>query len=143
MSPKYRAQKIPSSHWATPEVLYECLHLEFHFTLDPCPLRQEGGLFGSRDGLLMPWTNQRVFCNPPYDRSVRQWLVKSQEADLAVFLLPVRTDTAWWHEIVLPHATEIRFLKGRLHFNDRNGRAPFPSVVVIFGAVHCAESPYA
>jgi len=47
-----------------------------------------------------------------------------------VCLIPSRTDTWWWHNYVMK-ADEIRFVKGRLHFNDR-GPAPFPSAVVIF-----------
>jgi site-specific DNA-methyltransferase (adenine-specific) len=49
-----------------------------------------------------------------------------------IALLPSRTDTGWFHEDVLPGATQIRFIKGRLHFDDR-GPAPFPSMIVVFG----------
>lgn len=59
----------------------------------------------------------------------------------AVLLVPSRTDTAWWHEL-MGRATEIRFLRGRLAFEgvetkpevDRikqRSRAPFPSAVVV------------
>ena len=57
---------------------------------------------------------------------------RAQEADVAVFLLPVRTDTLWMHELVLPYAKEIRFIKGRLKFRDAKNSAPFPSMIVIF-----------
>lgn len=53
-------------------------------------------------------------------------------ADLAVFLLPARTDTRWFHEIVLPLAKEIRFIKGRLKFSGAKWNAPFPSMLVVF-----------
>ena len=53
------------------------------------------------------------------------------EADIAVFLLPARTDTEWFHEIVLPFASEIRFVKGRLKFGKSENSAPFPSVVIV------------
>jgi hypothetical protein len=47
--------------------------------------------------------------------------------------LPARVDTAAWHEIVARQAAEIRFLRGRLHFGDRDkNRAPFPSALVVF-----------
>ena len=32
----------------------------------------------------------------------------------------------------MPYATEIRFVKGRLNFNDDKSPAPFPCVLVIF-----------
>ena len=44
---------------------------------------------------------QRVYCNPPYGRGVADWLRKAREAKLAVFLLPARTDTKWWHEYAM------------------------------------------
>ncbi len=50
---------------------------------------------------------------------------------LIVMLIPARTDTRWFHEYILGQA-EIRFVKGRLCFGDGMGRAPFPSMIVIF-----------
>ena len=38
----------------------------------------------------------------------------------------------WFHEIVLPKAKEIRFIKGRLKFGDAVNAAPFPSMIVVF-----------
>jgi site-specific DNA-methyltransferase (adenine-specific) len=51
---------------------------------------------------------------------------------MAVYLIPARTDTRWFHQIVLPHAKEIRFIRGRLKFGGATNGAPFPSMVVIF-----------
>lgn len=114
-----------SVSWSTPEEVYRGLDAEFRFTLDPCPLGNGiGGLFWS-------WQGERVYCNPPYGRGVERWLSKAQEADVAVYLLPARTDTRWWHEFVMM-ADEIRFIKGRLKFGGAKSNAPFPSVVVVF-----------
>jgi hypothetical protein len=41
------------------------------------------------------------------------------------------TDTKWWHEYAMK-ADEIRFVKGRLHFNGHKTGAPFPSVILVF-----------
>lgn len=71
-----------------------------------------------------------MYCNPPYGRGVGAWLAKAREAELAVYLLPSRTDTAWWHDYALK-ADEIRFIRGRLYFSER-GPAPFPSVILIY-----------
>jgi hypothetical protein len=49
-----------------------------------------------------------------------------------VYLIPARTDTKWFHEMVLPNAKEIRFIKGRLKFGDAENSAPFPSMLVVF-----------
>lgn len=116
--------------WPTPVAVYRALDAEFHFDFDPCPLG------GSQDGLatlLTPWYGKRVFCNPPYGPGLSQWLERGLEANLAVFLIPARTDTKWFHGIVLPKAKEIRFIKGRLKFGDAINSAPFPSMIVIFG----------
>jgi site-specific DNA-methyltransferase (adenine-specific) len=71
-----------------------------------------------------------VFCNPPYG-DIAAWLRRGREADLAVFLVPARTDTRWFHELVMPYASEIRFIRGRLKFGDATMNAPFPSMVIV------------
>lgn len=124
-SPALFSSMTPS--WATPKGLYEELDAEFDFDLDPCPL----GDAQIWDGAAMSWEKRRVFCNPPYGRGVDRWLAKAREADLAVYLLPSRTDTAWWHDYALK-ADEIRFIRGRLKFGDAKNSAPFPSVVLVY-----------
>lgn len=118
-----------TDRWSTPSSLYNSLNMEFHFDFDPCPID------GKQDGLstlLTPWCGKRVFCNPPYGPNISRWLERGLEANLAVFLLPARTDTRWFHAIVLPKAKEIRFIKGRLKFGNAVYNAPFPSMIVIF-----------
>lgn len=122
-----------SVNWATPRAVYAALHEEFGFTLDPCGPHEEGGLFARYDGLVASWAGQRVFCNPPYGPEIADWLRRWAEPDLIVYLLPVRTDTKWFHRYVLPHASEIRFLKGRLKFGSAINSAPFPSMLVVYG----------
>lgn len=120
--------------WATPSHVYEALHREFGFTLDPCRLGDEGGLFGRRDGLLLSWAGERVYCNPPYGPAIPDWLAKGRDAEVAVYLLPARTDTRWFHEHCLRWAREVRFLRGRLKFGGSKNSAPFPSMVVVYAA---------
>ena len=118
-----------SDRWATPKAVYEALDAEFHFDFDPCPLD------GNQDGLatlFVSFAGRRIFLNPPYGPGIGKWLERAREADLAVCLIPSRTDTRWWHDIVLPYASEIRFIRGRLKFGDATNRAPFPSVIVVF-----------
>ena len=119
-----------SDRWATPQHVYEALDAEFHFDFDPCPL--DGRVDGTAP-LFVRWQGKRVFCNPPYGPGMEEWLERGLEADLAVFLIPARTDTRWFHSLVLPNAKEIRFLKGRLKFGGAPYNAPFPSMVVVFG----------
>jgi hypothetical protein len=122
--------KSESVEWPTPKAVYDKLHQEFRFDHDPCPLGcSENGLAT----LFHEWRGKRVFCNPPYGPGIGDWLNRGLEADLAVFLIPARTDTRWFHDIVLPKANEIRFVRGRLKFGDAQNSAPFPSMIVVFG----------
>ena len=117
----------------TPRGFYKQLDDEFHFDFDPCPLNPTP----ETDGLSIDW-GKRCYINPPYGKAVRGWLekalyeIKKGNTDIAVFLLPSYTDVKWFHEVVLPEATEIRFIKGRLKFDDQKNSAPFPSAIVIF-----------
>lgn len=113
--------------WATPKGVYDTLNDEFHFDFDPCPL---GGIDDGLATLFVRWQGKRVFCNPPYG-DVTKWLERGREAALAVFLVPARTDTRWFHELVLPFASEIRFIRGRLRFGGAVNNAPFPSMIVV------------
>lgn len=75
----------------------------------------------------------RVRSAGTYGPQIPKFLARAHEAELAVFLVPARTDTKWFHELVLPQAKEIRFIKGRFRFGDAKHPAPFPSMVVVFG----------
>ena len=122
-------------HEATPEKFYAELHREFHFDYDPCPLADTP----EQDGLTGTW-GKRVYVNPPYGKEIRKWLYKAiieltKSTELVVFLLPAYTDVKWFHEIFLPHCSEIRFIKGRLKFGTHKEAAPFASMIVIFKGV--------
>lgn len=127
--------------WATPQSFFDELDREFHFSLDPCasPSNAKCKQYFTReeDGLFKCWQGERVFCNPPYGREMAKWVHKCYTESrkpntLVVALLPARTDTLWFHNLIYHKAREIRFVKGRLRFGDGNGPAPFPSMVVIF-----------
>ena len=120
-----------NNEWATPRDVYAALDAEFGFDFDPCPL---GGDEDGTAALFCDWRGRRVFCNPPYGPGLRSFLERWYEPEVAVFLVPSRTDTRWFHEIALPYAKEIRFVKGRLKFGGAKNNAPFPSMILIFEA---------
>lgn len=67
---------------------------------------------------------------------MKDWVRKcSEEAKKpdtkVVMLIPARTDTSYFHDYIYKKA-EIRFIRGRLHYNEAKTGAPFPSMVVIF-----------
>jgi DNA N-6-adenine-methyltransferase Dam len=92
-------------------------------------LYQERIYTKSENGLAQTWTGV-CWCNPPFGRQIGLWLAKAREAALSgatvVALIPARTDTKWWHGIVIA-ASEIRYLPGRLRFGGCKHSAPFPS----------------
>ena len=129
-----------TAEWATPQAFYDELNREFGFTLDPCatPQNAKCAKFYTKeqDGLAQSWQGERVFCNPPYGRDLRKWVEKAHReamggGALIVMLIPARTDTAYFHDYIYGKH-EIRFIRGRLHFNESKAGAPFPSMVVIF-----------
>ena len=108
--------------WATPQAFFDALDAEFRFTLDPCASAANG---------------ETVFCNPPYGRTIYDWVFKCwREArkprTTVVMLIPARTDTRYFHEFIYHKAREIRFIRGRLRFGDGKAPAPFPSMIVVF-----------
>lgn len=118
------------------------LNREFHFTIDVCAEPQTGkcGVSWVDGSLDRDWPEGQIYwMNPPYGRGVDlySWVAKAYQASLAgavvVALLPSRTDTKWFHEYVLK-ASEIRFVKDRIHFgnNGEFARANHANMVVIF-----------
>lgn len=133
----------------TPQDFFDQLNEEFHFELD-CAASSlnhkcdtyfgQGGV--AEDALTADWMGAVCFLNPPYS-NVGDFLAKArEEADkgaTVVCLLPVRSDTAWWHDriwdekahhpmedpvyqqIDIPDGwwrsgVRCRFLRGRLNF---------------------------
>jgi len=127
-----------TDEWPTPQWLFDALHREFGFTLDPCSTHANAKCpkhyTRVEDGLSRSWADETVWMNPPYGREIGAWMAKAYRAardDQAtvVCLVPARTDTKWWHDYAMKH--EIRLLRGRLQFGDATASAPFPSAVVI------------
>jgi len=129
-----------SIEWGTPQYLYDALDHEFNFTLDVAASDKlhvcERYFTKEIDGLKQSWANERAFMNPPYGRDIADWVEKAnketfKECILVVGLLPVRADTRWFHNHILPNA-EIRFIKGRLKFGGFKQGAAFASMIVIW-----------
>lgn len=125
MSVHFSSQRLD---WQTPKAVYQKLNEEFGFDFDPCPPNP------TFDGLEIEWGGSN-FVNPPYGREIPKWVKKgyeeAQKGKRVVFLIPSRTDTKWWHDYIMK-ADEIRFIKGRLKFDDHENSAPFPSAVAVF-----------
>lgn len=125
--------------WETPQELFDRLDAQYHFNTDVCALPENAKCrrfyTPAEDGLKQEW-HGICWMNPPYGREIGKWVQKACESARAngatvVCLLPSRSDTAWFHDYVLPHA-RIEFLRGRLKFGGSKNSAPFPSVIAVF-----------
>ena len=126
--------------WTTPKDFFNNLNDEFGFTLDAFASDEnalcENYFTEEQDSLKQDWSGHTVFMNPPYGRMIGKCVKKaweeSKKGTTIVALIPARTDTTYWHDYIFGHATEIRYIKGRLKFGDGNNPAPFPSAVVVW-----------
>lgn len=131
------------SDWRTPTALFAQLHEEFRFQLDAAASPENAlcdrFLTADDNALWQEWGSGPVWLNPPYgpplEAFVRKAAIEASKGATVVCLLPSMTGTKWWHEVVLVEASEIRFLRGRLRFDDGPFSAPFASVIVVFGEV--------
>ena len=149
--------------YGTPAPLFAALHEEFGFTIDlaashamPVRFEKKGRVyeldaqatnllprwFGAggiaEDALSADWSTERGFQNPPFSL-VHQFIPKAVESaragGLVVALIKVLSETAIWHECVMPYADRVRFIRGRLSYGQLDGTkasATFPSCIVIF-----------
>lgn len=142
---------IPASEteeWGTPHDLWKFLNGLFRFTIDLAASPENALLpryyTKEQDALVKDWVGERAFCNPPYDwRSLERftreaWTTWSYNGcpGFGVFLLPCKTDQAWFHEFVNEQdGVYIRFLRGRQKYirPGKTAGAGFPSMLVGFG----------
>lgn len=127
-----------SNEWETPDEVFIPLNREFNFTLDAAATEYNAKVkpFISKesDAFAQRWSGV-VWLNPPYGRGLDKWMKKANDERClgvtTVALIPARTNTRWFHRIVLPNA-EVRFVEGRPKFGDANEGLPWPLLIVIF-----------
>lgn len=137
--------------WGTPQELFDGLNARWGpFTLDAAASdhnhKCERYFTVGDDALEQPWGDGGVkaWLNPPFGMGCGVWFSKiaveiaKGNIDEATVLVPARVDTQWFHRHVIPHASSIHFIEGRLSYtkSDEQGNvltvdpAPFPSMVV-------------
>ena len=126
-------------NWQTPRYILDQIEKEFGEFFDPCPVNSEF------DGLEIDWKDVN-YINPPYSLKMKQAFVKKaieecKKGKVCIMLIPVSTSTKLFHEDILPNASEIRFIKGRINFNGfdtqgSNGKkyqsGQMDSMIVVF-----------
>ena len=125
--------------------------------LDPCAnvlspvvarhriLLSEGG-----DGLAEDWDGRLVYVNPPFSELLK-WLRRAHDqwragnVETIVCLVPVRTDSSWFHSTLSADA-DIFLLQGRVRFLNSLGNAqhtPFSLMLLTLGATTQQKVNYA
>lgn len=122
--------------YRTPRALFDKLNSKYDFTIDAAA--DESNALCNRfwteeiDALKMDWDNERVWCNPPYNRA-GEFVTKAIDSDaLVVMLLPSRTGTEWFKRLLETDTRpiHIEYLRGRLKFEGADNSAPFDSILV-------------
>ena len=110
-------------------------------TLSPVIARRRILLGEGGDGLADDWSGTLAFVNPPYSKLL-VWLRRAHDqwrggkVETVVCLVPVRTDSAWFHGTLSSDA-DIYLLQGRVRFLNAQGlsqHTPFSLMVVTLGA---------
>lgn len=127
--------------WKTPQEFFDVLNKEFNFTLDPCATDEcrkcDNYYTLEKNGLLQDWSGHTVFMNPPYGPETARWVEKayeeSKKGTTVVCIIADSTEATYWHDIIIPKAKEIRFIRGKLEFEGVSEDAPAVHAVVVFG----------
>lgn len=98
------------------------------FDLDPCAAPNPRPWDTARrhitlpdeDGLACDWSG-RVWLNPPFGKYAEDWLRKLVAHGNGIALVPARTETRYWFELIWPHAAGVLFMRGRPHFHRPDG----------------------
>jgi len=118
-------------NWQTPPQIFDPLNTEYRFTMD--------GASEPGNGLLpksstaddpLSWAGERVFCNPPWS-NIAPFLEKAPEAEVAVFLVPARTNARWFHR-ALELGARPRYFKPKPKFVGAPHVSPVDCVLLIF-----------
>ena len=130
--------------WETPPKLVALLDREFGFALDVCAswVNHQCSVYFTRkdDGLRQRW-HGTCWMNPPYGHAIKSWLKKAVEESAAgatvVCLVPARTDTTWWQDLVMRARDPVpsrsahvrrRSASGALSLRDRRVRPKAPAL---------------
>ena len=131
--------------WETPDALFAKYDAIYHFVLDAaaneinhkCACWYGPGGEAEDALALSHWKRKGcVWLNPPYSRGLQAKFVikaaqESRPGESVVCLLPARTDTKLFHDVIWPHG-QVEFLRGRVRFKGAPAPAPFPSMIVVF-----------
>lgn len=119
--------------WATPREFFDDLDQEYGFTLDGAADTNNSLLPRSVTSadIFVSWAGERVFCNPPWSH-IPPFIELAATADLAVLLVPARTNCRWFHR-ALELGAVPRFFKPKIKFVGAKHTSPVDCVLLVFG----------
>ena len=123
----YKGERLQT--WRTPPEFFAKLHAKYAFTVDGA----------AEDDALLPrffseatsWKGERVFCNPPWS-NIPTFVELAAEAEVAVLLVPARTNCKWFHRAISLGA-QVRFFLGKIKFVGAKHVSPVDCVLLVFG----------
>ena len=130
-----------SVEWYSPPHIVDIVTKFFGaIDIDPCwhpdsPVLASATYTQADDGLSKCWAG-RVYMNPPYGRTIDDWIAKLvAEHDAgniteAVALVPARVDTEWFRRL---DAFPRCFVRGRITFSNADNPAPYPHALIYLG----------
>ena len=107
-----------TNEWITPKKYIDLLG---GFDLDPCSSKYQKVKYAKinyeikDDGLSKEWEGI-TWMNPPYDRTIKDWIEKFFNHSHGIALIPSRTGTRWFQDFVFKKGC-VLFLKGRIKFH--------------------------
>ena len=131
--------------WYTPGYILDRVYNVMPIDLDPCspkiPTVKCNTYYSLEDdGLSHDWFGN-VFMNPPYGREIKTWVSKfiseweSDHIQNAILLVPVKSDTAWWRNLVTRSWCWCG-INGRVTFISPSGSSSnvgtFASALILF-----------
>lgn len=136
----HQSHKPTTVEWLTPPEILEALG---DFDLDPCaPVSRPWDMAARHftiydNGLLRRWEG-RVWLNPPFGAEAQKWLARLAEHGNGIAMVPARTETKAFFDLVWSRADAIVFVRGRPHYHYVTGeKARFnsgaPMVLIAYG----------
>ncbi len=139
--------RLPRDCWATPPWLFQALNREFSFDLDACAEKHNAKCkLWLNDCLNQEWPGTGpAFLNPPYSREIMVPIlhraIEESQKRTVVCVLPSRTETDWFKELLVEKASEIRFIRGRVAFvpppgmtlSPAGNRPVFATLIAVYG----------
>lgn len=135
--------------WATPQTVIDWLEDRFQikFDLDAAATNKTAKArrwFTEEDNALNQQWFGHVFLNPPFGKGgklqrlfIEKCVEQMNNTKSITVLIPARTDTKLFHEVIMPNAQSVHFVYGRINFIKTgntvgHANATFPSMIVRF-----------